>query len=911
METNGQVPPAGVRPQRVFISYLHLDRDLARRLETALKAEHYEVTRDDRRFQPTTNWPRAIAQELAASDAVVLVWCSFSESSQWQRSEWLVARALGKPIVLCVQAGLADFAGQQPVPSELAGLSRIEFDRNNPNACLPEVKAALAAALSSDTARAGLLKPESALPERCFIPLFPNPDVIGRLPELRELYLAFHGEGRESSPRALVGLTGPAGVGKTTLAVEFALRFQPAFPSHVVWIDAAGNWCQEFARAARQLDLTVLDPDTRDAEANLALKLYEHLNSNPVSLVVMDGVASPAALDQEVVPGFKPTDLRCGVLYTTRQTESPPGAAIVNVGPLSEAEALKLLTRNIQLAADEEPAARELCRLVNGLPLALELAAAHREGQPGFADYVGALRDRLAEPGADALNVVIEQQQSAIRSEQALRLFKTMAQMRNGEMIPEARLALLTGTRVENPVFAAARDELLRLKLAQRPRDNQLRLHSRVHESAAQLVTWTETALFRTAAGKNLSQAYASLERLEDEFQLRGIDPLLGDFALGVNWCQRDLDALEFLSARLDLLEQERRNLGHELEQDATQKVSLLQQLLFRSDRLNLTALNQQVQSALQVRGEPYFLPTRFQPGATGKPVLLEHGGWVSAVAFSPDGRYVLSGSHDKTLVLRDAVTGEHIRKFEQQILAISAVAFSGDGRRLLSGSHDGSVVLWDIASTIHLRKFKGHLEQVNAVAFSPDGKFALSGSSDNSLILWDLVAGCSVRSFNGHMDNVRAVAFAPDGRTAISCGDDRMVILWNVADGRFIRTLEGHSDCVNSVVFVPGSQQVISAACDKTLIAWDVETGKRGLPFLGHTDAVWSVAVSRDGRLVVSGANDRSLILWDRATGRPLRRFFTESPVYSLAWHGAVIATGDHRGEVSFYELKNRPLAA
>ena len=114
------------------------------------------------------------------------------------------------------------------------------------------------------------------------------------------------------------------------------------------------------------------------------------------------------------------------------------------------------------------------------------------------------------------------------------------------------------------------------------------------------------------------------------------------------------------------------------------------------------------------------------------------HTSYVWSVAFSPDGRYALSGSNDKTLKLWDVSSGQAVRTFQGHSHVYS-VAFSPDGRYALSGSGDKTLKLWDVLSGQAVRTWKGHTSAVYSVAFSPDGRYALSGSSDQTFKLWDM----------------------------------------------------------------------------------------------------------------------------------------------------------------------------
>ncbi|MBE9030531.1 WD40 repeat domain-containing protein, partial [filamentous cyanobacterium LEGE 11480] len=111
----------------------------------------------------------------------------------------------------------------------------------------------------------------------------------------------------------------------------------------------------------------------------------------------------------------------------------------------------------------------------------------------------------------------------------------------------------------------------------------------------------------------------------------------------------------------------------------------------------------------------------------------------VWSVAFSPDGKRIVSGSRDATLRLWDAQTGQPIgQPLKGHSNPVLSVAFSPDGKRIVSGSWDKTLRLWDAQTGQPIgQPLKGHSNSVWSVAFSPDGKRIVSGSSDKTLRIW------------------------------------------------------------------------------------------------------------------------------------------------------------------------------
>ena len=295
---------------------------------------------------------------------------------------------------------------------------------------------------------------------------------------------------------------------------------------------------------------------------------------------------------------------------------------------------------------------------------------------------------------------------------------------------------------------------------------------------------------------------------------------------------------------------------------------------------------------------------------------LEAHGVMVTAVAFSPDGRTLLTGARDGTIRLWAVDTGASLRTFLGHQREINALAFAPDGRSFVSAGSDNSARVWSVEDGGLLHNLVVPGSFIHDAAFAPDGNHVATAddSPTNNVGLWDLATGARIRSFGEHVGPAWAVAFLTNGLLA-SAGEDRTVRLWNPTTGERVRTLEGATGGVFSLIPATHALSVLGACLDGRVLEWDAASGEvrrsfKKDPFSalsappdldpltiatvdnlihtidpatgaivrtyeGHTSSTTTaVAFSPDERYVLSGGTEALTRLWNRTNARPVRTF-------------------------------------
>src|SRR6266568_3381985 len=245
------------------------------------------------------------------------------------------------------------------------------------------------------------------------------------------------------------------------------------------------------------------------------------------------------------------------------------------------------------------------------------------------------------------------------------------------------------------------------------------------------------------------------------------------------------------------------------------------------------------------------------------------HHRLVLALAWSPDGTYIVSSTANSALHVINASTGAQLFTYRDPFRTYtwtSFLAWSPGGEYIASGSDDKTVQVWQMGSTVkdaETQIYRGHSLWVVALAWSPDGNYIASGGNDATIHIWDVGRKETALIYRDHPYGVNALAWSPDGTRIASCSWDNIVRVWDVVTGNTLFTYHSLSDWVNAVAWSPDGTRIASGGRDKTVQVWDAVTGRVIFTYHGHKSWIYTVAWSPDGTRIASAGNDGTVQVW------------------------------------------------
>ncbi len=263
----------------------------------------------------------------------------------------------------------------------------------------------------------------------------------------------------------------------------------------------------------------------------------------------------------------------------------------------------------------------------------------------------------------------------------------------------------------------------------------------------------------------------------------------------------------------------------------------------------------------------------RVWEAATGQPVSppLKHQGFVMHTAFSADGRWLVTASGVNTARVWEAATGQPVSPPLKHQNLVTHATFSPNGEWVVTASNDRTARVWEAATGRPVSPPLQHQGQVKHAAFSPDGRWVLTASQDSTARVWEPATGQPVNPPLKHQGEVAYAAFSPDGRWVVTASHDRTAQVWETATGQPVNPPLKHQDLVTHAAFSPNGEWVVTASHDRTARVWEAATGQPVSPPLQHQDLVRRATFSPDGRWVLTTSFDHTARVWAAATGQPV----------------------------------------
>jgi WD40 repeat protein len=312
-------------------------------------------------------------------------------------------------------------------------------------------------------------------------------------------------------------------------------------------------------------------------------------------------------------------------------------------------------------------------------------------------------------------------------------------------------------------------------------------------------------------------------------------------------------------------------------------------------------------------------------PGARARlgTLHLWQGGAISALAFAPDGKTLVSASDGPILRLWDVATGKELRQFRGHRGPVCSVVFSPDGKTLASGSAGGddpTIRIWEAATGRQLRQWTGAEDVPLCLAFAPNGQVLASAGKDGNICLWDPATGKELRQFKGPPQSaMTGLLFSPDGRSLASWhawdGMGRVrgagnaspgVYLWDAGTGKRLRKYEVEPGNFPAFAFSPDGQVLATGDQEGHVHLWDVTSIEEVRRIPSPASGVALVAYAPDGKTLAVATEDGYIRTWAAETGQALQTVQTDRrPLRALVFSpdSKTLATGDDRGRIRLWD--------
>ena len=272
----------------------------------------------------------------------------------------------------------------------------------------------------------------------------------------------------------------------------------------------------------------------------------------------------------------------------------------------------------------------------------------------------------------------------------------------------------------------------------------------------------------------------------------------------------------------------------------------------------------------------------------SGQSISMKHDSWITSIAYSPDGKYIVSGSWDETARVWNAKTGEEICRVIHDGIPI-VVAFSPNRKYIATGANDKILRISDAATCAELTRME-HEHTVTAISFSPDSKYIASAAIANTVHVWETATGIEVsRQMHPGKDNT--IDYSPNGLYVVSGTINGEILVWDPFTGKTFYNMK-HNGTVKAIS--PDGKLIVSSGTSGTARVWVALTGEE----ITQLENRAFFKFSPDGNIFLSGSSDGIITIFDISKnftkiddfniGESISRIvFSQSGKYFATTHG------------------------
>ncbi|MDR0390353.1 MAG: WD40 repeat domain-containing protein [Planctomycetaceae bacterium] len=296
---------------------------------------------------------------------------------------------------------------------------------------------------------------------------------------------------------------------------------------------------------------------------------------------------------------------------------------------------------------------------------------------------------------------------------------------------------------------------------------------------------------------------------------------------------------------------------------------------------------------------------------------INEHKENISAIAISPDGKFVATGATDRFIILSEIDSGKELWRLQIRGV-VSSLAFTPDSKQLFAGCRDKNLIIYNVNSGKESTRFTTFKKIITAIKVSPNGKYVAVGYDNGFTLIFEIATKELYRELSKvHSKAIFDIAFSSKGDRILLAAQDTTVSIWNVDSGKWMYSFKGHRGPVKSVSFDHRNEKIISSSTDRNILIWkptnDPKKDSKELilqRLTGHTAEVSFACFSPDSETAYSASLDKNIIQWNVRDGKQLNTVNVGQAVNRAAFspataYNAILASGKQVFVIQTEQLK------